>query len=481
MDPMPGRPDAAHMRSAMSSNLRSRSPTEATVLAGAWTLLALFALALAALLGRQSISLGVALGGGVLLLTGLALVLARYDLAVYIGFLLLAVVLVEPAPSDALFGLIMAVAAVTGRFGVRRLPRLAVWCVSGFLLLNLISASEVIDWSSAAKFFLITLYLCMFSLWLGAYIDRPTRARRLVCAYLFTAVLSAVLASAALFVHFPFHTLLIGDGERAKGLFKDPNVYGPFLVPIILILAEEILHPRLLRLRRSYMLACFLLLVLGVIFSYSRAAWLNLAIGLIVLIAVVTLRRPDRRAITLILVVLVGAGAIAGAIVVTGSLGFLEQRARLQSYDTSRFAAQDRGLHVGLEHPFGLGPGQFEVISPVASHSLYIRSLSEQGVLGLLTIIVLVIGTMAFALVSVLRGRDTYGISAAALLAAWCGLVANSFFVDTLHWRHLWLVAALIWAGAMRGRIAVPERMQRSASLSPPPASATLAGAPAAG
>jgi len=28
-------------------------------------------------------------------------------------------------------------------------------------------------------------------------------------------------------------------------------------------------------------------------------------------------------------------------------------------------------------------------------------------------------------------------------MAAWCGLVANSFFVDTLHWRHLWLVAAL--------------------------------------
>jgi hypothetical protein len=22
--------------------------------------------------------------------------------------------------------------------------------------------------------------------------------------------------------------------------------------------------------------------------------------------------------------------------------------------------------------------------------------------------------------------------------------------VDTLHWRHLWLVAALIWAGTMR-------------------------------
>jgi hypothetical protein len=36
------------------------------------------------------------------------------------------------------------------------------------------------------------------------------------------------------------------------------------------------------------------------------------------------------------------------------------------------------------------------------------------------------------------------------LLAAWCGVMANSAFVDTLHWRHLWLIAALIWVGAMR-------------------------------
>jgi O-antigen ligase len=455
------------MKSAASA-WRSRPPAEAAAIAAGWSLLALFAIAIAALLGRNPVPLGAALGGGALMLVGLALVLARYDLAVYVGFLLLAVVIVEPAPSDALFGLIMCVAAATGRFGIRRLPRMAVWVVSGFLLLNIFSITEVIDWSSAGRFFLITLYLGMLSLWLGAYIDRPSRARRLVRAYLAAAVFSAVLASAALFLHFPFHTLFIGDGARAKGLFKDPNVYGPFLVPIILILAEELLHPRLLRMRRFFMLVCFLLLVLGVIFSYSRAAWLNLAIGLIVLIGLVTLRRPDRRAITLVLVVLVGAAAIASAVVVTGSLGFLEQRAHLQSYDTSRFAAQERGLHVGLEHPFGLGPGQFEAISPVASHSLYVRALSEQGVLGLLAIIVLVIGTMAFALVSVLRGRDTYGISAAALLAAWCGLVANSFFVDTLHWRHLWLLAALIWAGAMRGRVGQEQpvgRAQRGAEL----------------
>jgi len=431
-----------------------RSLAAVTLVAAGGVMLLALAAVLAEILSRNPPSLAIAVGGCLLLALGLVLVLAQYDLAVFIGFLMLAVVLVEPAPGDALFGLIMAVAAVTGRFGIKRVPRAAICIVTAFLLINVISLTDVISWSVATRFFAATLYLGLFSLWLAAYIDRSSRARMLLRAYLFVAVLSAGLTSIALFIHFPESKLLIGDGERGKGLFKDPNVYGPFLIPMALILAEEIFNPRLLRLRRPFKFACFLVLTLGVVFSYSRAAWLSYAIGLIVLIAIAVLRSPDRRAISLLIVVLVSGVATAGTIVGTGSLSFLNERAHLQSYDTQRFGAQSFGLKTGLEHPFGVGPGQFDVISPVSSHSLYVRSLSEQGVLGLLAIIALVVGTLAFAAANVLHGRDTYGISAAALLAAWCGLAVNSFFVDTLHWRVLWLIAALIWAGAMRRRSA---------------------------
>jgi mannose/fructose/N-acetylgalactosamine-specific phosphotransferase system component IIC len=53
------------------------------------------------------------------------------------------------------------------------------------------------------------------------------------------------------------------------------------------------------------------------------------------------------------------------------------------------------------------------------------------------------------AVQNAMRGRGTAGLSSIALLAVWCGLLANSFFVDTLHWRHLWILAGLIWAGSM--------------------------------
>jgi hypothetical protein len=50
-------------------------------------------------------------------------------------------------------------------------------------------------------------------------------------------------------------------------------------------------------------------------------------------------------------------------------------------------------------------------------------------------------------------GRETYGIGSAALLGALCGILVNSVVIDTLHWRHLWIVIALIWAGWARRRM----------------------------
>lgn len=40
---------------------------------------------------------------------------------------------------------------------------------------------------------------------------------------------------------------------------------------------------------------------------------------------------------------------------------------------------------------------------------------------------------------------EVNGVGTGALLGIWLGQVANSFFIDTLHWRHLWVWAALIW------------------------------------
>ena len=181
------------------------------------------------------------------------------------------------------------------------------------------------------------------------------------------------------------------------------------------------------------------------------------------MLLVVSLRAGAARALgTALALAAVVAGFAAGAVALTGSASFLQERARVQAYDSERFSAQASGVELGFEHPLGVGPGQFEHDQPVSAHSIYVRVLAEQGVLGLATLVALLAGTLALAVRNALAGRDAYGVGAAALLGAWCGLLVNGAFVDTLHWRHLWLVAALIWVASMRAA-GQPARLTRCA------------------
>jgi O-antigen ligase len=390
----------------------------------------------------------VAGGAGVVLL--LALAVGNFHAAVALGIGLFGVVLVEPAPADGALCVVMAVALVTGRFRLGAAPRGAVAILAVLAALNVMSSVQVADPGRAAGFFAITLYLAAFGLWLPGYVTSEGRARLILEAYLFAAVSSALLGLLALAGVIPGAAVLT-EGGRAKALFQDPNVFGPFLIPAALIVAEELVRPRLLRVSSVTKALLLAVLVLGVVFSYSRGAWLNLVLALAVMGVVIAARGGARQALALLAIGLVGIAVVAGAVVATGSGEFLAERARPQTYDTTRFAGQRAGLEPAWEYPFGAGPGKFEAIAGIAAHSTYARAIGEQGFLGVVVLAALLGFTLGAAVQNAAKGRDTYGIGSAALVAAWCGLLANSAFIDTLHWRHLWLVAGLIWAGTMLG------------------------------
>jgi O-antigen ligase len=403
------------------------------------------------LTGHPPPSLKLIVGGGIALLGVLALAITRFDSAVFLGFLLMSIVWVQPGPPDIVFAVVFAVAVASGRMRLRRLPMSVGILVAGFVFLNILSATFVVDPPAAERYFAITLYLAIFSIWLAGYLDSAQRARRVLVGLLVTGVITGGAACLALYVPgVPLANRLTG-AQRAQGLFHDPNIFGPFMALLAFFVLEELLQPRLLRIHRFWKFAMLVVLGSGVLFSFSRAAWLNAAVGVFAMLVVFALRHGGGQRAMMILVTLLAAlAALAVFVSVSGSATFLSDRARLQSYDTSRFSAQETGLRLVATYPFGVGPGQFESYVTISAHSAYVRALAEQGVLGLATILALIVATLVFAGRNAVIGRDTYGIGSAALLGAWCGLVANSAFVDTLHWRHLWLVAALIWAGTMR-------------------------------
>ena len=282
-------------------------------LAGAAGLL-LFAVATGVALSKHPLPMTLVLAFGVGLLGTLALVLARYDAAVALGVFLLAAVRIEPAPADLILCVVIAVALVTGRFYIRRVPLIVVVLLGIFLALNMLASVELIDLGRGVTFFAITLYLVVFAFWLTGYVRSTRTARVVLRAYIAAAVFSAAIAVLALYVAFPGHQYLV-FGPRAMGLFKDPNVLGPFLVPAALMLLEETVAPRLLRARLPTKLVLLSILTVGILFAFSRAAWLNFVLGVFVMFCVLSLRRGGgRRAVTFVVVRYLGrVGAVRGA------------------------------------------------------------------------------------------------------------------------------------------------------------------------
>ena len=108
----------------------------------------------------------------------LALTLANYKWAVSLSFLLLGLQVVEPAPVDFAFVIVIGVAIVTGRMNPRQVPLWVLMTMGAFIALNLLSWIEAVDAGRAAFFMGVTVYLCGLGVWTASSSRPPTgRAR----------------------------------------------------------------------------------------------------------------------------------------------------------------------------------------------------------------------------------------------------------------------------------------------------------------
>jgi hypothetical protein len=406
-----------------------------------------------------ALPLGIVIAAGLLTLASV-----RPGAALAAAFALLAVATTEPAPVDFAFALI-----IVGTLGLVPPPALP-----GFVLVPLVlfvtvtfaSAMNATDTGQAIHFTGITIYLVVVAVWLTGVFRIERLARLAIDAYLVVAAVSGGLAALALYVGFPGSGVFLYDNFRANGLFQDPNVFGPFLVPAAAILLDSVGREGLGTRRGRLALTGFVLASAGVIVAYSRAAWLAYALATTTVIIAYALRRGGPRA-AMRSAMLLASGAVAGYLMlaITGSLAFFHHRSGLQGYDTERFAAQSSAFDLMTKHVFGYGPGQTEVDFAVSTHSIYARAAFEQGLFGLALVLVLLLVTLWCAVVVAARTQAVFGIGTAGLLGSWIGLMANSAFIDTLHWRHLWVVAALIWTAYLVTDPTPARRRRRASAL----------------
>lgn len=398
-----------------------------------------------------------------------------------------AIVFTEPAPVDVLMiGLVLLLPTI----GLIRItpPLLlfgAIWL--GLVMLKLLAAVDAVEPAKVLVHTGVTFFLVAGSFTLAGFVmRRPGGHVTLIYnAYVWAAILAAVAGLAGYFQLVPGAAELFTRYGRASGTFKDPNVFGPFLVPPLLYLMHLMLNARLHRLP---MLAIGAILLSGaVLVSFSRGAWLNLfiAVGLFALLSLVTARTNWQR------VKIVGAGLLASLVVIMGVLialqsdgvgRFLQDRAQLsQTYDEGpegRFGGQMKALRLILEHPFGIGAQQFSPSFHFEEpHNVYLAMYLNAGWIGGSIFLAMFVLTIAYGFRHALRPTRTQAL----FLIAYSAFVANAvegLLIDLDHWRHVHLLFAIVWGLMLSDRQLEPSQVPIMAPPLRMPEIQVLAGRP---
>jgi hypothetical protein len=385
------------------------------------------------------------------------------------------IVFVEPAPYDVL---VVALAAVFFTAGLRIPSGLggALILMAVFALANVIAGAASADPAASIRYMLITFYLVLTWVFFTSLIaEDPQRVIEVIWSgYTVAAIVAVTLGIAGYFRMVPNYEWFLYQG-RASGAFKDANVYGPFLVPVAIHLGTKL--ERGFRVPHLVTLALFLFVVGGILLSFSRGAWGNLAVTGVAyfILRAMTAKTPGQMGRLLA----VGAGLFAGAAFViawaitTPDVGVLfHERALLfQEYDLAadgRFNSLLAALEESFRNPVGIGPGRSAYVFPTEPHNIYLHVLVETGWLG-------AIAFLGFVLFSVWRGLrfclhdSPMQHGAIVILAALIGTLADNFVVHGTHWRHFYLLFAMLW-GTMLAFQASPgalDMLRRPGTIAP--------------
>jgi O-antigen ligase len=364
-------------------------------------------------------------------------------------------VIIEPAPFDILALTACLLLAITGRLETINL-NLLVALVVAFGLVRLATLFVAEDLFESARFFGITTYLTVCSFLYAGYIARcgPNVVRRAIWGlYTGAAFTAAVVALTRLGV-LPLADIVFYANDRARGFFKDPNVLGPAAIPIAVLALAQIRQSG--SIKANFMHAVMFAVATWLVFmSFSRGAWLAYIVAVMVFIGIRLLQVNGQRALGLIsLTAALLGGGLAVISYSADSFGlseFARNRFERKAYDDDRFAVQEYLLEESVENMFGHGPGQANVYGELlgasgsaAAHSTYVRIVFEYGLLGAFVFLLLILATLRTALQGVRFGNE-WSWFYAAMFACIAALLVSGLAVDTLHWRHQWIVVAFVW------------------------------------
>jgi O-antigen ligase len=379
---------------------------------------------------------------------------SKYSLAVvWLAIAASSIVFIEPALTDIVSILALGLFFV---LGMRIPPGFgpAGFFLGLYLVANVLASAFSPDptesfRSVGVRFFVASsclLFVCLIY-------ENPKRVTAVLWNAYVVAGLIAIVAGIAGYYGWSAASSQFVEFGRARAMFKDPNVYGPFIVPVALYALarlETANKRQLIGYSALLGMSCF-----GLLLGFSRGSWINfvIAVALFFMIRIRTQRSPEKRQRivgTLLLLVIGGSVFIASVASTDRIQNMLDQRMKIvQYYDTGERGRLTRQLEVVKAitvTPLGVGAGQSEkdYFFQGAPHNVYLHVLIESGWIGGFSFI-------AFILLTLWKGARFFqyapDVEAVHIAAYTCivGVLVQSFFIDSTHWRHLFLLFAMVW------------------------------------
>ena len=386
-----------------------------------------------------------------------------------------AIVFIEPSPYELMTFTAAVIFLATGlRLRLVFMPLLLL-----LVLLNVgysIGAVPVMDKPGVANWIATSWYMAVTVMFFAMVVSEDTEARldMLRRGLVVGALIAASSGIAGYFNLVPGGHDLLTLYDRASGTFKDPNVFGAFLILPALFALQSVVSDSLARSLRSTI--ALGIIALAILLAFSRAAWGGLAITAGFMLALMVLTSASRAQRSRIIVMSVVAVIIA-VMLLAVLLSFdsisemFKQRASFdQSYDEGRFGRFGRhilGADMALDLPFGIGPLQFHRYFPEDTHNSYLNAFMSGGWLA-------GVCYPALVFITVIMGfrhafiRVPWQRAYLAIFSAFLGTVGESFIIDTDHWRHFWMMLGAMWGmfvAAQRYKAAPSDTLTQAADL----------------
>jgi len=264
--------------------------------------------------------------------------------------------------------------------------------------------------------------------------------RRILRIFTVSVIFENVLAVGGFLAHYflGVETPFVRYGLRLAGMLLDPNAYGGLLVVALVICEGTSWGPAPLFKKRTVWFAR-VTLSLGILFTFSRSAWISLAVALLLLLAV----RPQ--------VVLRFVGTcLMGVPVLILLLGnrfvpVFEEMARRPQQVQGRFDLIQWALQAFVRHPFfGGGIGSFRLMVGEVAHNSAMWFLADFGIVGLVALL----GFLGWFFV---KAWSAYQIAprrerpiVLGLLLAHTAMIGLAMGIEAFYQRHWWVIFALI-------------------------------------